>query len=619
MPGPVAMENGHSAEKIVMKRTKVKEVEDAVVAVPAPESEKKKKKKTKKEEAAVTNGEAMEAEAVKSSKKKRPKSSDDDGAAAKKIQKVVENGGKEAGAPVDVMAVSNFNICKTLREKLKSKGIESLFPIQAQTFDAVFSGNDMVGRARTGQGKTLAFVLPVLESLTKGEQVKNLQRGRAPSVIVLAPTRELAKQVHADFETYGNAVGLSTVCVYGGAPYGPQENSIRRGVDIVVGTPGRIMDHIKRGGLNLKNLKFRILDEADEMLNMGFVDDVEFILKGVDDPSKVQTLLFSATLPEWVRKIAAKFLKESRKTVDLVGEEKMKASNSVKHLLLPGHYSMRTQLVQDVISCYGSGGRVIVFTETKNDASELSGALKNGTSRALHGDIAQAQREVTLQGFRSGKFNVLVATDVAARGLDINDVQLVIQCEPPRDAETYIHRSGRTGRAGNTGISVLFFDRKKEYMIPQIERKAGFKFERIAPPQPADIAKASGNTALDGILAVQESVVPLFRKAAEELVASSGLPVLDVLAKAIAKISGQTELKQRSLLTSHNDSTTLMLKANTSMYSPTYAFNCLRKYLAEESVNEVRRMNLTVDGMGAVFDVPSVNVKAFIAGNLGFV
>ena len=460
-------------------------------------------------------------------------------------------------------------------------------------------------------------MLPVLEFLSQGGQAKNLQWGRSPSVIVLAPTRELAKQVHADFETYGNAVGLSTVCVYGGSPYGPQENALKRGVDIVVGTPGRIKDHFERGTLNLKNLKFRVLDEADEMLNMGFVDDVELILSGVDDPSKVQTLLFSATLPEWVRKIAAKFLKPSRKTVDLVGDDKMKASNSVRHLLLPGHYSMRTQLVQDVISCYGSGGRIIVFTETKNDASELAGGLKSGISRALHGDIPQNQREVTLQGFRTGKFSVLVATDVAARGLDINDVQLVIQCEPPRDAETYIHRSGRTGRAGNTGISVVFYDRKKEYMIPQIERKAGFKFERIVAPQPADIIKANGNTTTDGILAVGDSVVPLFRQVAMDLVESSGLPVLDVLAKAIAKLTGQTELKRRSLLTSHDDATTLMLKANTSMHSPSYAFSCLRKYLPEEIVNEARRINLTVDGKGAVFDVPSRSVEQFIAEQEG--
>lgn len=630
MPGPVAMENGQLTVENGKKSKKVKVTEsvgeeiEVTASPPLPESEKKKKKKEKKVSsdsaegsAEAENGHAGEPEVVKVSKKKRAKSPEDDGAAAKKIQKVVENGGKEVGAAVDPMAVSNFNIGKALRDKLKAKGIESLFPIQAQTFEAVFDGNDMVGRARTGQGKTLAFVLPVLESLSQSGYTKNLQRGRAAAVIVLAPTRELAKQVHADFETYGSAVGLSTVCVYGGAPYGPQENALRRGVDIVVGTPGRIKDHFERGTLNLKSLKFRILDEADEMLNMGFVDDVETILGGVDDPSKVQTLLFSATLPTWVQQIARKFLKATRKTVDLVGDEKMKASNSVRHLLLPGHYSMRTQLVQDVISCYGSGGRIIVFTETKNDASELAGALKSGTARALHGDIPQNQREVTLQGFRTGKFSVLVATDVAARGLDINDVQLVIQCEPPRDAETYIHRSGRTGRAGNTGVSVLFFDRKKEYMVPQIERKAGFKFERIAAPQPLDIAKASGNTATDSVLAVSDTVVPLFRQAAKDLVESSGLPILDILAKAIAKISGQTELKRRSLLTSHDDSTTLILKANTSMYSPTYAFNCLRKFLPETIINEVRRMNLTVDGKGAVFDVPSKNVDEFIAEQEG--
>lgn len=630
MPGPVAMELGHVAVESGKKSKKIAVSSDEEVSAaalqPRPESEKKKKKKEKKVDAEAEavegsadtmNGDRMEVESAKVSKKKRAKSPQDDGVTAKKIQKVVEDGGKEAGAAVDPMSVSNFSIGKALREKLKSKGIEALFPIQAQTFEAVFEGNDMVGRARTGQGKTLAFVLPVLESLSQSGYTKSLGRGRAPAVIVLAPTRELAKQVHADFETYGNAVGLSTVCVYGGAPYGPQENALRRGVDIVVGTPGRIKDHLERGGLNLKSLKFRILDEADEMLNMGFVDDVEKILGGVDDPSKVQTLLFSATLPTWVQQIARKFLKSERRTVDLVGDEKMKASNNVKHLLLPGHYSMRTQLVQDVIQCYGSGGRIIVFTETKNDASELAGALKSGTARALHGDIPQNQREVTLQGFRTSKFSVLVATDVAARGLDINDVQLVIQCEPPRDAETYIHRSGRTGRAGNTGISVLFYDRKKEYMIPQIERKAGFKFERIAAPQPADIAKASGNTATDGVLAVSDTVIPLFRQAAEDLVKSSGLPVLDVLAKAIAKISGQTELKRRSLLTSHDDATTLMLKANTKMYSPTYAFNCLRKYLPEETVNEVRRMNLTTDCTGAVFDVPSRSVEEFTAEQEG--
>lgn len=648
MPGLGNVELGQAVAMSQLEGTKktkkVKSVEVAaagsspVVASPAAlEPEKKKKSKEKKKEQAADGSkdgvsEQLPKASSQQQKKKRAKHGEEDVAAeeflpsAKKLKtgKVLENGQvKENGLPAAVaeafnpMAVSNFGISDVLREKLKSKGIESLFPIQAQTFDAVFSGNDLVGRARTGQGKTLAFVLPILESLTKTGQAQRQQRGRAPSVIVLAPTRELAKQVHADFEFYGNAVGLSTVCVYGGAPYGGQENAMRKGVDIVVGTPGRVKDFFERGTLNVKTLKFRVLDEADEMLNMGFVDDVELILGGVDDVTQVQTLLFSATMPDWVKKIAAKFLKPSRITVDLVGDEKMKASANVKHLLLPGHYTMRTQLVADVISCYGSGGRCIVFTETKNDATELAGALKLGTARALHGDIPQNQREVTLAAFRSGKFHTLVATDVAARGLDINDVQVVIQCEPPRDAETYIHRSGRTGRAGNTGISVMLYDRKKEYMIPQIERKAGFKFERIAPPQPADIAKASAETATGGVLEVADSVVPLFRPAAQELVKATGLPVIDLLAKALAKISGQTEIKRRSLLSSHDDATTLILKSGTSMYSPGSAFNYLREFLSEEVINEVRRMTLTVDSMSAVFDVPSRLEKQFTAEHGG--
>ncbi|KAH7278918.1 hypothetical protein KP509_38G064300 [Ceratopteris richardii] len=256
------------------------------------------------------------------------------------------------------------------------------------------------------------------------------------------------------------------LCVYGGAPHGPQQNALHMGVDVAVGTPGRVKDHLERGTLNLKMLRFRVLDEADEMLNMGFVDDVELILGHVEDASTVQTLLFSATMPDWVQQIASIFLKKDKEVVDLVGEEEMKASSSVRYLLLPCNRSARSQIISDVISCYSSGGRTIIFTEAKNNASELASSLP--ASRVLHGDIAQAQREVTLAGFRSGKFPVFVAIDVAVRGLDINYIQLIIQCEPPRDVETYIHRSGWIGRAGKTCISVLFNDRLKEYMITNI-------------------------------------------------------------------------------------------------------------------------------------------------------
>lgn len=511
-------------------------------------------------------------------------------------------------------AVSNFRISDVLVKQLKAKGIESLFPIQALTFDTIYEGNDLVGRARTGQGKTLAFVLPILESLTQSETFKSQRRqnGRAPSVLVLAPTRELAKQVHDDFEFYGSIVGLSTVCLYGGAPYAPQESALRRGVDVVVGTPGRIKDHLERGTLNLKTLKFRVLDEADEMLNMGFVDDVERILGHVEDVSTVQTLLFSATMPDWVKQIASKFFKPTKEVVDLVGDEKMKACATVRHLLLPCVRSARPQLVSDVISCYSSGGRTIVFTERKNEASDLASTLP-GTARALHGDIPQGQREVTLGGFRSGKFSVLVATDVAARGLDITDVQLIIQCEPPKASETYIHRSGRTGRAGKTGISVMFFDRKKEGLVSMIEKKAGFKFERIAAPQPSDIARASASSAAESINGVSDSLLPIFRPAAEELVRSSTLSPTDIIAKAIAKIAGHTQLRRRSLITGQDTSATMMLQIGKPMYTATFAFNALRKVLSEDVVGKVKGMSLTKDNLGAVFDIPTELVDEVIA------
>ncbi|PPD94242.1 hypothetical protein GOBAR_DD08718 [Gossypium barbadense] len=475
----------------------------------------------------------------------------------------------------------------------------------ALTFDIILDGTDLVGRARTGQGKTLAFVLPILESLTNGTVKASRKNGygRAPSVLVLLPTRELAKQVFEDFEVYGEVVGLTSCCLYGGAPYHTQEMKMKKGVDIVIGTPGRIKDHIERGNIHLGSLKFRVLDEADEMLRMGFVDDVELILGKVKDASKVQTLLFSATLPDWVKGIAARFLKTSKKTVDLVGKEKMKASTSVKHIVLPCSKSARSQLIPDIIRCYSSSGRTIIFTETKDSASELAGLLPG--SRALHGDIQQAQREVTLNGFRSGKFMTLVATNVAARGLDINDVQLIIQCEPPRDVEAYIHRSGRTGRAGNTGVAVMLYDPKRS-SISKIERESGVKFEHISAPQPVDVAKSAGVEAAKIIAEVSDSVIPAFKSIAQELLETSGLSAEDLLAKALAKAAGYSEIKSRSLLTSMENHVTLLLEAGKPIYT--------LSFLPEEKVHSVQGLTLTADGMGAVFDVAEDDVGTFLAG-----
>ncbi|XP_022158991.1 DEAD-box ATP-dependent RNA helicase 7 [Momordica charantia] len=542
----------------------------------------------------------------------RLKSSSKDKKSGKKVKLIESDEDAEDEKAEDHNAVSRFRISEPLRERLKEKGILSLFPIQAMTFDTVFDGSDLVGRARTGQGKTLAFVLPILESLINGPSKSLTGYGRSPSVLVLLPTRELADQVFEDFKFYGNALGLESCCLCGGMLYGPQETKLRRGVDIVVGTPGRVKDHINRNNIDLRSLKFRVLDEADEMLRMGFVDDVEFILGKVEDVNKVQTLLFSATLPDWVKDIASRFLKANKKTADLVGNEKMKASKDVRHIVIPCSDSERSRLIPDIIRCYSSGGRTIIFTETKESASELAGLLPG--ARALHGDIQQSQRTVTLSGFRSGKFLVLVATNVAARGLDINDVQLIIQCEAPKDIEAYIHRSGRTGRAGNTGVAVTLYDPRKSGRISRIERESGVKFEHLSAPQPIDIARSAGASAAESVTQVSDSVIPPFKSAADEMVNSSSLTAVELLAKALAKLSGYTEIKSRSLLTSMENHVTLILEAGKPIYSPSFAYSVLRRFLPEEKVESVKGMALTADGYSAVFDVRTEDLDAFLAG-----
>ncbi|KAI7745466.1 hypothetical protein M8C21_010482 [Ambrosia artemisiifolia] len=500
----------------------------------------------------------------------------------KKKMKTVEVDVKEAvvSKELDPNSVSNFRISEPLKNALKAKGIEALFPIQARTFDSIYGGLDLIGKAKTGQGKTLAFILPILESLINGPEkaTRRTGYGRSPTILVLLPTRELAKQVYTDFKYYGEAVGLTSCCLYGGggASISPQTVQLKRGVDIVVGAVGRVKDHIERGNLDLCSLKFRILDEADEMLRQGFVEDVEYILGKVNDATKVQTVLFSATLPAWVN-----------------------------------HSIRMSQVIPDIIRHHSSGGRTIVFTETKDYCSELSGLLPG--ARPLHGDIQQSVREATLAGFRTGKFMTLVATNVAARGLDINDVQLIIQCEPPRDVEDYIHRSGRTGRAGKSGVAITLYEPRKAN-ISKLEREAGVKFEHISAPQPADIAKAAGGDAAEAIIQVADSVIPVFKSAAEELLNSSGLTPVELLAKALAKSIGYTEIKKRSLLTSMENYVTLLLEAGRPVYTPSFAYGVLRRFLPEEKVESIQGLALTADQRGAVFDVAEEDLNTFLAG-----
>ncbi|KAJ0906440.1 putative RNA helicase [Helianthus annuus] len=615
--------------------TKVKKTKSIITSETAglESSNKKKEKKVKKNKPTENSSDSEKSD--KKIKRKRKASSDtdnDEGSeivepvnleieeavkkSKKKKMKTVEVDVKEAGSKEeDANSVSNFRISEPLKNALKAKGIEALFPIQARTFDSIFDGLDLIGKAKTGQGKTLAFILPILESLINGPEkaTRRTGYGRAPTILVLLPTRELAKQVYTDFKYYGEAVGLTSCCLYGGggASISPQTVQLKRGVDIVVGAVGRVKDHIERGNLDLCSLKFRILDEADEMLRQGFVEDVEYILGKVNDATKVQTVLFSATLPAWVNHIASKFLKPNKKIVDLVGVQVMKASESVRHIIMPCSWSARSQVIPDIIRHHSSGGRTIVFTETKDYCSELSGLLPG--ARPLHGDIQQSVREATLAGFRTGKFMTLVATNVAARGLDINDVQLIIQCEPPRDVEDYIHRSGRTGRAGKSGVAITLYEPRKAN-ISKLEREAGVKFEHISAPQPADIAKAAGGDAAEAIIQVADSVIPVFKSAAEELLNSSGLKPVELLAKALAKSIGYTEIKKRSLLTSMENYVTLLLEAGRPVYTPSFAYGVLRRFLPEEKVESIQGLALTADQRGAVFDVAEEDLNTFLTG-----
>ena len=569
------------------------------------ETEKKAMKKKKKEAAADTDDKK---------KKKKTKKPQDDAA----TDKDTEDEAKEKKEKKDEL--SEHGLSEHTVKSLKGKGITSLFAIQRECLGAAMEGRDVTGRARTGSGKTLAFALPVVEVLAKkGGSAMRPARGRAPRALVLAPTRELAKQVASEVEWLGKAHGLVVTCLYGGAPYQPQEAALARGVDVVVGTPGRVKDMMHKTRLDLSSLLFRVLDEADEMLNMGFKDDVEEILSAVKDKERVQTLLFSATMPRWVAQISKQFQRQNKLEVDLVAGNETRASSTVRQCLITCDWSAVQGITADLISVYNPTGRTIVFCETKRDCGDLSTFLaKRHSAVALHGDILQSQREVTMKGFRDFKYNVLVATDVAARGLDIDGIELVIQVEPPKDVESFIHRSGRTGRAGREGMSVLLCGPRKAPLVTMIERSAKLKFDRISAPQPNDLAAASAAEACKKVRAVRPAVAALFTDQARKLLedeqskGGDGNDAIAALAAAIACIAGHGDIAARSMLTSREGYTTVAFKANAHVRSASYVFSALRRILGEAGTEQVHRMTLRKDGYGAVFDMPCAQADALL-------
>jgi len=504
--------------------------------------------------------------------------------------------------PEKLTKFKHFRAHKTIVEILKAEGKSKMFEIQRVTFDSVFDGKDLLARAHTGSGKTLAFAVPIVSKLLN--EGRPTLPGEGIRVICLTPTRELAIQVESVFKSI--ARGLTTFCIYGGTAYGPQLEALRGGLDILVGTCGRVKDLLSTQRIRLERCKHVILDEADQMLDIGFADDVEEILGYMSEVEAAnrQVVLFSATIPDWVQSIAERYMRGSPVVIDLTQDDLNKSSGTITHQCLKCQYQQRAKVLGDMLLTHvGPKDRVIVFADKKMDCNELamSEYIKQ-ECQVLHGDIAQKQREVTTEGFRKGRFPILIATDVAARGLDISGVQLVIHLNPP-NPQKYIHRSGRTGRAGQSGKSIVLFTPKQNSLITMIEREVGIRLTRIGAPQAKEIAGGVSLEAMKLLDEVPDSICKLFGPHAEKALAESKRSATELLAASFAVVSGYTkESEDRSLLSSTPGYTTLQMKFVRSI-ERWQAMNKLH-YDFPHIARSVRDLQLSKDRMLAVFDVP---------------
>lgn len=373
-----------------------------------------------------------------------------------------------------------FTLSVPLQKAIDESGYKSPTPIQMEMIPHMLEGRDVVGQAQTGTGKTAAFALPLLQQLKAG-------KSKSPQILVLAPTRELAIQVADSFTAYGKHIKkLQVLPVFGGQDYTVQLRQLHKGVDIVVGTPGRIMDHIRRGSLKTEAIHSLVLDEADEMLRMGFLDDVEWILEQL--PGRKQTALFSATMPANIRKIAQKYL---NKPVEITIKTKAVTAQTVsQRYLVASGFVKKIEALSRLLETENTDG-ILVFVRTKLQTVELAEKLAGlGYSAiALNGDIQQSQRLRSVEQLKSGKIDILVATDVAARGLDVDRISHVINFDIPFDTEAYIHRIGRTGRAGRSGEAILLLNPRERSMLRSIERATKQKIRSMELPTVADINK----------------------------------------------------------------------------------------------------------------------------------
>ncbi|TCL82340.1 superfamily II DNA/RNA helicase [Curtobacterium sp. PhB142] len=373
---------------------------------------------------------------------------------------------------VEGVTFGDLGIGGNISRALQELGASSPFPIQAATIPDVIAGKDVLGRGRTGSGKTIAFGAPLVEKLMEHGGGTKRKMGRAPRALILAPTRELALQIDRTVQPIARSVGLFTTQIYGGVPYGRQEGALERGVDIIVGTPGRVQDLMNKGKLDLSEVVISVLDEADHMCDLGFLEPVQEILSATAEVTpqgnRAQKLLFSATLDTQVAALVEQFLHEPS-VHEVAGEDQ--ASSTIDHRVLVVEQREKDRVLEELVA---GDGKTIVFARTRAYAERLADQFEDAGIRAtsLHGDLNQSRRTRNLQLLTSGRVNVLVATDVAARGIHVDDVSLVVQADAPDDYKAYMHRSGRTGRAGKEGTVVTLVPRGRIRKIEGILERA---------------------------------------------------------------------------------------------------------------------------------------------------
>ena len=433
----------------------------------------------------------------------------------------------------EAVPFADLGLSDAVLRAVKTIGYESASPIQAATIPAMLEGADILGQAQTGTGKTAAFALPILSKIDLKQ--------RAPQALVLVPTRELAIQVSEAFQKYASGMsGFHVLPIYGGQSYVPQLSALKRGPQVIVGTPGRIIDHLERGTLQLATIRTVVLDEADEMLAMGFADAMDAILS--QTPAEKQVALFSATMAPNIRRIAQRHLKNPREVV-LKGKTGTAANIKQSYWMVSGLHKLDalTRIVE-----VADFDAMLVFVRTKQSTVELAEKLqaRGFSAVALNGDIQQSVRERTVAQLKAGKFDILVATDVAARGLDVERVTHVVNFDVPYDTESYVHRIGRTGRAGRSGEAILFIAPRERNLLRLIERATRQTIEPLSLPSVDDVNtrrlgkfKARIGEALAG------NTTEFYRKAVQEVALETGADLLSVAAAIASMVEGNAPVQ----------------------------------------------------------------------------